>query len=47
MQNVSIENDNYLNIQIDGDKELPSVILSNSLGADLRMWDPQIDALKE
>ena len=47
MQNVSIENNNYLNIQIDGDKELPSVILSNSLGADLRMWAPQIDALKE
>ena len=37
MQNVSIENGNFLNVKIDGDKNLPKVILSNSLGADTRM----------
>ena len=36
MQNVSIENGNFLNVKIDGDKNLPKVILSNSLGADTR-----------
>mgnify|MGYP001200941232 CR=1 FL=1 len=46
MQNVSIENGNFLNVKIDGDKNLPKVILSNSLGADIRMWDLQVEALK-
>ena len=46
MQNVSIENGNFLNVKIDGDKNLPKVILSNSLGADTRMWDLQVEALK-
>ena len=32
MQNVSIENGNFLNVKIDGDKFLPKGILSNSLG---------------
>ena len=30
MPNISIENGNFLNVQIDGNKELPKVILSNS-----------------
>ena len=47
MQKISIENGNFINVQIDGDKQLPTVILSNSLGADTRMWDPQVKALKE
>ena len=46
MPNISIENGNFLNVQIDGNKELPKVILSNSLGADTRMWDPQVETLK-
>ena len=46
MQNVSIENGNFLNVKIDGNKNLPKVILSNSLGADTRMWDLQVEALK-
>ena len=47
MQKISIENDNFINVQIDGNKELPKVILSNSLGADTRMWDTQVEALKD
>ena len=47
MQNVSIENGNFLNVQIDGDIKLPKVMLSNSLGADTRMWDAQVNALKD
>ena len=46
MPNISIENGNFLNVQIDGNKELPKVILSNSLGADTRMWDLQVETLK-
>lgn len=34
-----------LNTAIDGDGDKPWIILSNSLGANLSMWDPQIDAL--
>ena len=46
MTNVSIENGNHLNIKIDGNIELPKIIFSNSLGTDTRMWDPQIEAMK-
>ena len=46
MPNISIENGNFLNVQIDGNKELPKVILSNSLGADTRMWNLQVETLK-
>jgi 3-carboxy-cis,cis-muconate cycloisomerase len=31
--------------RIDGDAGAPCLVLSNSLGTDLTMWDPQIDAL--
>ncbi|MDJ0637325.1 MAG: 3-oxoadipate enol-lactonase [Paracoccaceae bacterium] len=34
-----------LNTAIDGDKGNPWIVLSNSLGANLSMWDPQIDVL--
>lgn len=34
-----------LNTRVDGDEGKPWIVLSNSLGADLSMWDPQIDAL--
>ncbi len=30
----------------EGDKSAPTVIFSNSLGANLRMWDRQVEALK-
>ena len=34
-----------LNYRIDGDEGLPWLTLSNGLGLDLTMWDPQIPAL--
>ena len=34
-----------LNTQVDGPKDAPWLILSNSLGATLSMWDPQIPFL--
>ena len=45
MRKVSIENGNYLNVKVDGNRELPAIIFSNSLGTDMRMWDHQIEAL--
>jgi 3-oxoadipate enol-lactonase len=36
-----------LNYRIDGDDNLPPIVLINSLGTDLRMWDPQIALLSE
>ncbi|MBU8918967.1 3-oxoadipate enol-lactonase [Bacillus sp. FJAT-29953] len=34
-----------LHYRFDGAEELPVVVLSNSLGTDLTMWDPQIEEL--
>jgi 3-oxoadipate enol-lactonase len=34
-----------LNTQVDGDDGKPWIVLSNSLGANLSMWDPQIETL--
>ena len=31
--------------RIDGDESAPAVVLSNSLGTDLAMWEPQVPAL--
>jgi 3-oxoadipate enol-lactonase len=36
-----------LHYRLDGDASRPAVVLSNSLGADLSMWDAQMDALLE
>lgn len=36
---------NILHYRIDGDDALPLLVLSNGLGTDLSMWDPQIPAL--
>ena len=47
MENISIENGNHLKIKIDGNTELPKIIFSNSLGTDNRMWNPQIEMLKD
>jgi 3-oxoadipate enol-lactonase len=33
--------------QLDGDRSLPNLILSNSLGTNLSMWDPQMPTLRE
>ena len=36
-----------LNTAVDGDEGKPWLVLSNSLGANLSMWDPQIDVLTQ
>ncbi|MCM2321562.1 MAG: alpha/beta fold hydrolase, partial [Pseudomonas sp.] len=39
--------DGALNYQIDGPAGAPVLVLSNSLGTDLHMWDAQIPAFAE
>ena len=46
MTQVALENNNYLNVEVIGSLELPKIIFSNSLGSDLRMWNPQVEAMK-
>jgi len=36
-----------LHYRLDGDTRLPVLVLSNSLGTNLGMWDPQIDVLTQ
>ncbi|WP_335943575.1 3-oxoadipate enol-lactonase [Pseudomonas sp. G166] len=36
-----------LNYQLDGPQDAPVLVLSNSLGTDLHMWDPQVPAFSE
>ncbi|PQO22081.1 3-oxoadipate enol-lactonase [Rhodobacteraceae bacterium WD3A24] len=45
MPRTDLPNGVTLNIQVDGPEGAPWVLLSNSLGADLTMWDGQIDLL--
>jgi 3-oxoadipate enol-lactonase len=40
-------NGSRLNYRFDGPADAPVLVLSNSLGANLSMWDPQIPALAE
>tara|TARA_B110000971_G_C19859440_1_gene430956 strand:- start:79 stop:873 length:795 start_codon:yes stop_codon:yes gene_type:complete len=47
MKSVPIENGNHLKINMDGNINNPKIIFSNSLGTDVRMWEPQINSLKE
>ena len=42
---VTLRSEVALNTRVDGDKGLPWLILSNSLGANLAMWEPQMPAL--
>ncbi|NNF89958.1 MAG: 3-oxoadipate enol-lactonase [Boseongicola sp.] len=42
---VALRSGVTLNTEIDGERDRPWIVLSNSLGADLSMWDPQIEAL--
>jgi 3-oxoadipate enol-lactonase len=39
--------DGELNYQLDGPQDAPVLVLSNSLGTDLHMWDQQIPAFAE
>ena len=34
-------------VTVDGDADAPALILSNSLGTTLEMWDPQVDAFAQ
>jgi 3-oxoadipate enol-lactonase len=36
-----------INVQIDGSDNAPALILSNSLGTNVGMWDPQVPALSQ
>ena len=47
MTHIALENNNYLNVEITGNFDLPKIIFSNSLGSDLRMWNPQVEAMKD
>ena len=47
MTQIALENDNFLNVEITGSLDLPKIIFSNSLGSDLRMWNPQVEAMKD
>lgn len=44
---VTLRTEIKLNTQVDGDEGLPWIILSNSLGANLSMWEPQIPLLTQ
>ena len=47
MQKVYINDKCYLNVKVEGNTSLPKIIFSNSLGSDLRLWDSQVEALKD
>lgn len=42
---VTLRSEVQLNTRVDGDADLPWLILSNSLGANLAMWEPQMSLL--
>jgi 3-oxoadipate enol-lactonase len=47
MPMITVSDGTTLNYRIDGDEGLPPVLLSNSLGSTLDMWEPQIPALTD
>ena len=47
MKQISLENNDFLNIEVTGSLNLPKIIFSNSLGSDLRMWNLQVEAMKD
>jgi hypothetical protein len=40
--NVFVSDGVRLAYRVDGSHDVPAIVLVNSLGTDLRMWDPQI-----
>jgi 3-oxoadipate enol-lactonase len=42
---IAIINDTCIHYRTDGDRSLPALVFSNSLGTDLSMWQEQADAL--
>ena len=47
MTTITTDDGISLNVRLDGDPGKPAVLLSNSLGTDLSMWDDQISELIE
>ena len=47
MAQIALENNSFLNVEVTGSLDLPKIIFSNSLGSDLRMWNPQVEAMKD
>ena len=47
MQKVYIDEKYFLNVQVEGNTNFPKIIFSNSLGSDLRLWDSQVQTLKD
>jgi 3-oxoadipate enol-lactonase len=45
MSDLMLDDGLRLHYQLDGDAETPALVFSNSLGADLRMWDEQVAML--
>jgi 3-oxoadipate enol-lactonase len=43
----AVANGIKIHYQLEGDANLPVLVLSNSLGTSLNMWDPQIEALRQ
>ena len=39
--------DEVFNIEVEGPESAPCLLLSNSLGTTLKMWDPQMPALTQ
>ena len=46
MQKIYIDEKCFLNVKVEGDTKFPKIIFSNSLGSDLRLWDSQVETLK-
>ena len=46
MTQIFLENNEFLNVEVTGNLNLPKIIFSNSLGSDLRMWNLQVEAMK-
>lgn len=45
METLTLDDGLALRYQLDGRTDGPALVFSNSLGADLRMWDGQVEAL--
>jgi len=43
---IDVQRESF-NCRVDGPADAPALVLSNSLGADLAMWEPQMPALTE
>ena len=44
---VTVDDGVRLACRVDGEKDLPPLVFSNSLGSDMRMWDAQVEGLSD